>query len=137
VSLRDEIAAVLSRDHGLTRRQRFAIPTTADAILALVRAHLTSDEAVERAMICTKCKARSEDNWSQCRGVCPMPGSPWFVQAAPREATNHPDPLSDIELCSRPGVCNCPNMPRCPVCNYTAHDAAYLMDHNLCKGRIP
>lgn len=50
MSLRDEIAAVLSRDHGLTRRQRFAIPTTADAILALVRAHLTSDEAVGQAM---------------------------------------------------------------------------------------
>ena len=50
MSLRDEIAAVLSRDHGLTRRQRFAIPTTADAILALVRAHLTSDKAVELAV---------------------------------------------------------------------------------------
>jgi hypothetical protein len=39
--------------------------------------------------------------------------------------------------CTRPGVCNCQNMPRCPVCNYTAHDAAYLMDHRLCRGEIP
>ena len=27
---------------------------------------------------CPKCKAVSGDDWSQCRGLCPMPGSPHY-----------------------------------------------------------
>jgi len=34
----------------------------------------------------------------------------------------------------RPCACD---LPRCPVCNYTEHDAAFEMDHHLCKGVIP
>lgn len=33
--------------------------------------------------------------------------------------------------------CMCEGMPRCPICNYTAHDAAFEMDHASCPGRIP
>lgn len=29
---------------------------------------------------CTKCGYRSGDDWSQCGGSCPMPGSPHFNQ---------------------------------------------------------
>jgi hypothetical protein len=47
--------------------------------------------------------------------------------------------MSDISNCPlvtgmRP--CGC-NLPRCPVCNYTEHDAAFEMDHHSCKGAIP
>ena len=27
---------------------------------------------------CPKCKARSGDDWEQCGGSCPMPGSPHY-----------------------------------------------------------
>jgi len=27
--------------------------------------------------------------------------------------------------------------PHCPICGYTAKDAAYNLDHGLCKGKIP
>lgn len=30
------------------------------------------------AMKCPKCGARSGDDWSQCKGVCPMPDSPHY-----------------------------------------------------------
>ena len=39
--------------------------------------------------------------------------------------------------CCSPGLCECSDMPRCPKCGYTEHDAAYLMDHHLCDGTIP
>ena len=29
-------------------------------------------------MKCPKCNARSGDDWEQCKGSCPMPGSPYF-----------------------------------------------------------
>lgn len=32
--------------------------------------------------------------------------------------------------------CDC-DLPRCPICNYTEHDAAFEADHALCPGRIP
>lgn len=32
--------------------------------------------------------------------------------------------------------CEC-DLPRCPVCNYTRHDAAFEMDHATCSGTIP
>jgi hypothetical protein len=28
--------------------------------------------------VCPKCRARSGDDWSQCKGMCPMVGSPHF-----------------------------------------------------------
>ena len=33
--------------------------------------------------------------------------------------------------------CMCPNEPRCPECGYTAHDAAFELDHSRCPGQIP
>jgi very-short-patch-repair endonuclease len=30
-----------------------------------------------------------------------------------------------------------PREPHCPVCGYTAKDAAIHLDHHLCKGKIP
>lgn len=36
------------------------------------------------------------------------------------------------------GVQPCPcDLPRCPFCNYTRHDAAFNMDHQVCAGAIP
>lgn len=32
--------------------------------------------------------------------------------------------------------CGC-NIPRCPVCRYTEHDAQFEMDHYLCSVSIP
>lgn len=32
--------------------------------------------------------------------------------------------------------CEC-DLPRCPVCNYTEHDARFEGDHHLCRGVIP
>lgn len=29
---------------------------------------------------CPKCRAVSGDDWSQCKGVCPMPMSPYFYR---------------------------------------------------------
>lgn len=39
-----------------------------------------------------------------------------------------------LEIGLRPCTCA---LPRCPVCNYTEHDAAFKGDHHLCKGVIP
>jgi hypothetical protein len=39
-----------------------------------------------------------------------------------------------LETGLRPCMCD---IPRCPVCNYTTHDAAFEGDHHLCKGKIP
>jgi len=30
--------------------------------------------------VCDKCRAESGDDWAQCRGACPMPGSPHYVE---------------------------------------------------------
>jgi hypothetical protein len=35
--------------------------------------------------------------------------------------------------CSRPGLCDCPNMPRSTRCGYTDHDKAHLMDRRFCQ----
>jgi hypothetical protein len=43
----------------------------------------------------------------------------------------------DPSDCPTPGLCACPDMPHCPVCAYTAHDAAYLMDHRFCSEPTP
>ena len=43
-------------------------------------------------------------------------------------------PNCPLETGLRP--CEC-GMPRCPVCNYTVHDAAFEMDHGSCPGKIP
>lgn len=32
--------------------------------------------------------------------------------------------------------CEC-NLPRCPKCNYTKHDAQFEGDHHNCNGKIP
>ena len=40
------------------------------------------------------------------------------------------------QTCKQPSCCTC-DLPRCPVCGYTKHDAAFHMDHGMCKGVIP
>ena len=36
------------------------------------------------------------------------------------------------------GLRPCPcDLPRCAACGYTKHDAAFEMDHHLCRGVIP
>lgn len=35
------------------------------------------------AMKCSKCGARSGDDWKQCGGSCPMPGSPHCAASPP------------------------------------------------------
>lgn len=32
--------------------------------------------------------------------------------------------------------CEC-DLPRCPRCGYTRHDASFQLDHRMCPGRIP
>lgn len=44
-------------------------------------------------------------------------------------------PNCPLETGLRP--CMCEGLPRCPICNYSAHDAAFEMDHASCSGRIP
>lgn len=39
--------------------------------------------------------------------------------------------------CATPGCCDCVGLPRCPVCNYSAHDAEFHADHFGCAGVIP
>ena len=34
------------------------------------------------------------------------------------------------------GPCEC-DLPRCPVCGYTEHDARFHQDHERCEGEIP
>jgi hypothetical protein len=34
----------------------------------------------------------------------------------------------------RPCMCD---LPRCPECNYTKHDAQFEGDHHICPGTIP
>lgn len=46
-----------------------------------------------------------------------------------------PPPNCPLQTGLRP--CMCEAMPRCPVCNYTEHDAAFESDHASCPGRIP
>lgn len=44
---------------------------------------------------CPKCGAVSGDNWSQCFGVCPMPGSPHFDPTYPPvDCTPRADPAA-------------------------------------------
>ena len=40
-------------------------------------------------MNCPKCKTTSGDDWSQCGGVCPMPGSPHYKAAKPSSGKVH------------------------------------------------
>lgn len=51
------------------------------------------------------------------------------------EASRAPAPNCPLETGVRP--CECEGMPRCPVCNYTEHDAEFEGDHARCPGRIP
>jgi uncharacterized protein YihD (DUF1040 family) len=51
VSLRDDIDALIEDFDGWQEYNAEKRLKTADAIIALVRAHLTSDEAVERAAV--------------------------------------------------------------------------------------
>lgn len=44
-------------------------------------------------------------------------------------------PNCPLETYLRP--CMCPDMPRCPECGYTQHDADAEGDHHLCGGAIP
>ena len=43
-------------------------------------------------------------------------------------------PNCPLETGLRPCICE---LPRCPVCGYTKHDASFEGDHHICKGRIP
>lgn len=45
-----------------------------------------------------------------------------------------PDVNCPLETGIRPCLCD---LPRCPKCNYTEHDARFEMDHHLCGGEIP
>jgi len=42
----------------------------------------------EPATQCPKCGAFSGDDWTQCGGVCPMPGSPHYV-----DVSIYPEPI--------------------------------------------
>lgn len=40
---------------------------------------------------CPKCAAVSGDDWSQCKGGCPMPGSPSFDDSVAKLYAESPD----------------------------------------------
>ena len=68
-------------------------------------------------------------------------GAETFANAMKSGAVEYQRRMTALESrpaseCKHPGCCTCPDMPRCSVCNYTAHDAAHLMDHDRCKGTI-
>lgn len=51
-------------------------------------------------MNCPKCQAKSGDDWSQCQGVCPMPGSPhydpnWVCREDNRTRPSAPAPAAE------------------------------------------
>jgi len=41
-------------------------------------------------MPCPKCRASSGDDWEQCKGSCPIPGSPHYTPAPEEEVVGDP-----------------------------------------------
>lgn len=46
---------------------------------AVQAARIIASVAARKAVRCPKCGAESGDDWSQCRGSCPMSGSPHYA----------------------------------------------------------
>lgn len=46
------------------------------------------------------------------------------------------DPIANCPLVTGLRPCMC-DLPRCPTCNYSDHDARFEMDHGSCSGVIP
>lgn len=74
-------------------------------------------------------------------------GYPCFFDGDPRVTVRRQLEEHREALASRPTkedcstlhdgrVCEC-DLPRCPSCGYTQHDAAFHLDHDLCLGTIP
>jgi len=49
-----------------------------DQLLAASAENLRLRTALEKFKTCPKCQAVSGNDWSQCRGQCPLPMSPHF-----------------------------------------------------------
>lgn len=57
-----------------------------------------------------------------------------FGALFPSHGKAEAEPNCPLKTGLRPCMCD---LPRCPVCNYTKHDAAFEMDHDRCRGVIP
>lgn len=53
-------------------------------------------------MQCPKCNARSGDDWEQCKGSCPMPGSPHF-ESQPQGQAMSAEELLPCPFCGGAG----------------------------------
>ena len=51
-----------------------------------------------------------------------------------RQEAKEAAPNCPLKTGMRPCLCD---LPRCPKCNYTKHDAAFEQDHRFCSGIIP
>jgi hypothetical protein len=60
--------------------------TRPEEIAARLRAAVESAKWQVIEGECSKCGFHSGDDWRQCRGVCPVPGSPHYVAGAQRVA---------------------------------------------------
>jgi ferredoxin len=60
--------------------------TRPEEIAARLRAAVESAKWQVIEGECSKCGFHSGDDWMQCRGVCPVPGSPHYVAGAQRVA---------------------------------------------------
>lgn len=100
------------------------------------------DAPIDRAR-CPKCRSTSGGDWSQCQGICPMPGSPHFqpgliVHPGSTEKTQAEDPaaIPACSACGRPNArLNCQfevRDERCdrPLCHHCVRRA--VTDRILC-----
>lgn len=60
----------------------------------------------------------------------------WWRADQRGEAPNDESTAPNCPLVTGQRPCEC-DLPRCPVCNYTEHDARFERDHHLCRGVIP
>ena len=69
-----KVAMIAHIDHGKTSLAAMVARVLADSPIVVATQQVGG--------ICPKCGLHSGDDWSQCCGACPMPGSPHFVDDA-------------------------------------------------------
>lgn len=82
---------------------------------------------------CQTCSRSFDDEFRST--ICPH--DTFLANDGQNNFAHYPDSyITNCPLVTGLRPCEC-DLPRCPVCNYTKHDAQFEMDHNLCYGRIP
>lgn len=74
-------------------------------------------------MNCPKCHAKSGDDWSQCHGVCPMPGSPHYDPNWPGREDNRAAPIDTGCACC--GTASPATLEKCPACGQYKSNALF------------